>query len=607
MTASEEAAVSLAEDSLQEETEQDSAEEVVGFIDLYGYASAAGGYCFSGWIKRPSRTVHGITADITAQFEQGEVKAAAIMSFFHRADLTGRNVGVVIFFHASARNFGDLLNLSIRVDDKAYRANAGMTTEHLRDKDLTDRMRAILVERAFVDDNRRQLISIVSRRGYTGEDTVAGLADPVLLEIDEAVLCPPDGILVMGWHLSAPGTMRSLRVRCGAASSDVTPQTSFRVSRPDVLDAIGKDFGFMDLRCGFVAFAPGIFVEGLDPYLEVETSAGEVAFKGLKISKRRGIGAIKRILESFESHYGEIDAAFDNVIGPAVKSLNSDRLREPAIADEISFGEVNPTPECTILVPLFGRIDFLEYQMAFFSKTDAYRNHELIYVLDDPPKRTELEFLAQSTYERFEIPFRILFLPRNLGFAPANNVGLRAARGNYICFMNSDVFPGDDNWLDRLIARLVENPKIGIIGPRLLFEDGSVQHEGCTFRKVPEFGNWNFIDHVNKARRPEGRTGLAQSEVITGACMILARSVAEEMGGFDESFVIGDFEDSDLCLRVRAKGLDIAVDRDVTLYHLERQSQGTQSDRGRSNLTLYNAWLHQRRWFGTETTVHGER
>jgi GT2 family glycosyltransferase len=68
------------------------------------------------------------------------------------------------------------------------------------------------------------------------------------------------------------------------------------------------------------------------------------------------------------------------------------------------------------------------------------------------------------------------------------------------------------------------------------------------------------------------------------------------VGGFDEVYVIGDFEDSDLCLRLRALGFGCAVDPEVQLYHLERKSQVSSAAMWRQNLTIYNAWQHQRRW-----------
>ena len=82
----------------------------------------------------------------------------------------------------------------------------------------------------------------------------------------------------------------------------------------------------------------------------------------------------------------------------------------------------------------------------------------------------------------------------------------------------------------------------------------------------------------------------------------MRRDLAQQLGGFDECYIIGDFEDSDLCLRLQGRGLDCAVNLDVEMYHLERKSQMSSARAWRMNLTLYNAWVHEHRWGATITT-----
>jgi GT2 family glycosyltransferase len=239
--------------------------------------------------------------------------------------------------------------------------------------------------------------------------------------------------------------------------------------------------------------------------------------------------------------------------------------------------------------------------MALFSARPEYAEVEFIYVLDDPPKRREAQNLFTSIHERFLIPFRAILLDRNVGFAPANNVGLRQARGEYVAYLNSDVFPGTQDWLEQLAARLEADPGLGVVGPLLLFEDGSVQHRGMFFERLAEFGNWYFCQHLDKGLRYTGGNELQRFVSITGACMLLRRELAVQVGGFDEIFAIGDFEDSDLCLKLQALGHACAVDPDVRLYHLERKSQISAAMNWRMNLTAYNAWQHERRWSETIT------
>ena len=76
----------------------------------------------------------------------------------------------------------------------------------------------------------------------------------------------------------------------------------------------------------------------------------------------------------------------------------------------------------------------------------------------------------------------------------------------------------------------------------------------------------------------------------------MPRALFDELGGFDESYVIGDYEDSDLCLKVRRAGFGIVYAPSVALYHLERQSISRSVDYTRGAASQHNAWLQTRRW-----------
>jgi O-antigen biosynthesis protein len=567
-----------------------------GYIDLFGHSSAAGGWLFSGWVSRPPRTDWLESVDFLAQYAEGQSRGRATLAFYQREDLARNAIGVIAFAPGNGRVTGGLQSVEFSLDGVVYRAHAGHTTARLHDQDLVDHVRPSLLNRAFANRTREHLLAITSRRAFAGEDTLTSLSEPVLIEIDEAIVCPPDGVLLKGWHLSGAGIVRALRVRSGALTGELTLADSICVPRPDVIDVFGPRIGFSDVRCGFIAYVPCAISWGEVSYLEIELHNGEVGFKKLKLSMRAALDAIRSILEGIDVGRGEINRAFDNVLGPAVCAINTQRLRNVPPAAQIDFGRAPSRPICSLIIPLYGRVDFMEYQIALFSQHAGMESLDIIYVLDDPARGRELEALAHSVFERFQIPFRVLCLTVNLGFGPASNVGLGAAQGEFVCFLNSDVFPMSGDWIERLVERLRRHPEIGLIGPRLLFEDGSIQHDGCFYRQIPQFGNWSFIEHCNKGRRPGPSQGLRECDVITGACMVLKRSLALQLGGFDEAYVVGDFEDSDLCLRVKKVGLRCMIDDTVQLYHLERKSQEPPSRSWRMNLTLYNAWLHQRRW-----------
>jgi GT2 family glycosyltransferase len=569
----------------------------IGFIDFYSASPSLEGWLFCGWVGHPDNTAREVVAAFTAVFDRGEVEGEATLALFPREDLAGRGVGMAVHVDLDAPTDWSLVEVKVTLDGVVYTANGGEVSRKLTPPNLEEAFGQVVAARLEKGCGRETFSNLLSRV-YRGQDTLGVLSDCLRMDIDLAIFCPPDGLVLIGWRLFAPGAIRRVRVRCGARAVEVRFDEALHMTRADVINAgVGADLGLDDPRCGFMAYVPASYVAGGDAYLEVETEDGRVAFRALRRSGMNALAGIKRMLGDADMRFDELDDAFDKVLGPAVASLNDERLARPVTVDVIDFGEAPAHPKCSVIVPLYGRIDFLDYQMALFSERPDRSDVEYIYVLDDPPKRRELENLAQSVFARFEIPFRLVLLSRNLGFAPANNHGLRHARGDYVCFLNSDAFPDTVDWIERLIVDLDTDPGIGVIGPRLLFEDGSIQHEGCFYRPLKEFGGWMYVDHDNRGRRPGADRGLRQVPAITGACMLMRRELAEDLGGFDEAFIIGDFEDSDLCKKILELGLSCAVDLDVTLYHLERKSQSGARERWRQNLTLYNAWVHQRRWY----------
>ena len=568
-------------------------EAATGFIDFYGHHDAAGAWLFSGWISRTWR--EGQPPErIVASFDEGDIEGEACAILYQRPDVPDDAEGIAFMLRDAVSALGRLCSVSFEAGGVQATLYASSGSPQLREIDLRTRLRPLL-DRAMPGPHRDVLFGLIERRSYRGEDTLASLSPGVFLEIDEAILCGADCLVLMGWCLAAPGEIHAIRLRCGSRMSSLNFDDCIRLDRPDVIEAFGQH-GFSEPRCGFIAFLPHSVRSGSHIHIEIETTRGEVGYRTVPPPRLEGIDAMRRLLSVVDVRFAEVQPAFDLVIGPAVERLNQARLATPTRLDITEYGRVQANPRFSVIVPLYGRLDFVEYQLALFSAHPPFADIELIYVLDDPPKRRAAQFLFASVFERFRIPFKAVLLDRNVGFAPANNIGLRHARGTFIAYLNSDVFPGTLDWLEQLSDRLVADPSIGMVGPVLLYEDGSLQHHGIFFRRLPEFGGWHFADHHDKALRPSGDGGLETHASITGACMVMTRTLALEMGGFDETFVVGDFEDTDLCLRLQARGYRCVVDPRVRLFHLERKSQASSGLGWRMNLTLYNAWQHERRW-----------
>jgi len=567
-----------------------------GYLETIGYEPSLGSWFGIGWV--PSTPTEEPPFEIEARINGTDTKASATIAFYPRADLAMGGSGIVVQLRLSDGNSAEPASIEFDLHGRSMRLRPIPGAKRLECHRLIGAVLPVL-RTAAEGRGKTSLLRLLSGRLYHGSDTLEQLTDKVMMSPDVAIFCPPNGLVLMGWMLARPGTVRRIRLRSANLTSTLDLDSCVRFPRADVIDAVGREHGFQDAMCGFVAYFP----EGYSPlgpsYLEVETVRGEIGFRNLPEPKLHGLPAIQRILGDCDIQYVDVAPAFDRVLGPCIGRLNAERLAARPEVACLELGELPERPEYTVIVPLYRRLEYMELQFALFARDPAIGSTcELIYVLDDPPKRRELENLAAAIHARFKIPFKVLLLSRNMGFAPANNIALARAHGRYVCFLNSDAFPQTPNWLARLCARLEARPELGVVGPLLLHEDGSVQHQGMTWQALPQFGNWYFNDHIGLGLKPPGEGGVQEGPAITGACMVMRTDLAKEVGGFNEDYVVGDFEDSDLCLRLRERGLGSAVDLDVSMCHLGRKSQPSAENRWRMNLILYNAWLHHRRWAG---------
>ncbi len=566
-----------------------------GNIESFAHCPSLGGWLILGWIGF-GWDDEAARCEAILNFGGRTVTAEPIVCVFERQDVRKIGTGAVIFLPDANDVHGIPHDLTLHRG--SYSFHAVLASAQTVDQKSEIAHARSLISHAVRSEQWKTLIQMLEKPLFTGVDTVDRFQRPMFLQVDLAYVCPPHGLLIFGWTLDPFGIVSKMVLRCGSRAALLDPREWISVPRPDVRDGFSEKFGGLSAKCGFMAYLPDVYVPGEPPYVEVGTIHGETGFKSMAAVRSAGVDTIKDLLARLDLRYDDLVQGYDRVIGPAIEAINNFRLRNRVSYSRLTFGLQPKAPRASIIVPLYGRIDFMEYQLAFFSKTLS-KDHELIYVLDDPTKLRATEILAASCFARFQYPFILLVLAENVGYAPANNVGLAVATGRYICFLNSDVFPEEPRWLDFMLETAEADPTIGVVGALLLFEDNTIQHDGCSYETLPEFGGWIFCLHPKKGLIPQDETNVAPVDVVTGACCLMSAELARLIGGFDEGYVIGDFEDADLCEKAKAQGRICVVDRRARLYHLERQSQGGQQTPWRLNLTLYNAWRFQRRWAHT--------
>ena len=186
---------------------------------------------------------------------------------------------------------------------------------------------------------------------------------------------------------------------------------------------------------------------------------------------------------------------------------------------------------------------------------------------------------------------------RNLGFGAANNIGMKAARAPAFLLLNSDARLVDGS-IARLVERLQKEPALGVIGPRLRFEDGRMQASAHRFGSLrllalEELGLYKLLPRTKTAEVLLGgywdHAHERRVDWIVGACMLVRREVFEQTGGFDPAiFLYG--EEVEWCERIRSAGWDVLFSPDAEVAHVGHASADTLvGERGRIDLCLVAA------------------
>jgi GT2 family glycosyltransferase len=198
-------------------------------------------------------------------------------------------------------------------------------------------------------------------------------------------------------------------------------------------------------------------------------------------------------------------------------------------------------------------------RMALESIRAHTRGDYEIIIVDNGSGPETVEWLRTLTNER------VIYNATNRGYAGGNNQAIAAARGEYIVLLNNDVVV-TEGWLDGLLGAFDRIPALGVSAPR------SNKIAGDQITPDAAYESMEQMHAYARKRRERFRCEGYLTDRAIGLCLCVDRRVIEEIGGIDERFGVGNFEDDDFCLRVRAAGYSIFVCDDVFIHHFGSQT-----------------------------------
>ena len=255
---------------------------------------------------------------------------------------------------------------------------------------------------------------------------------------------------------------------------------------------------------------------------------------------------------------------------------------------ELRQAKSEQTRVCSIIISVCNRGELTRDCVTALAALDGLPDYELI-VVDNGSTDGTAEFLAQLGGD-----VRSVTNAENLGFAKACNQGAALARGKYLVFLNNDTIPRP-GWLNALVMEAEGDASVGIVGSKLLYPDGTIQHAG-----VVRDCRYLLPYHIYKSFAGEHPAVNQRREfqIVTAACLLIRRALFEEVGKFDEGYRNG-LEDADLCLKVRERGYQVVYQPRSVVVHLESQTPGRKTHEAANAARFLDRWGGQW-WAGDE-------
>lgn len=227
-------------------------------------------------------------------------------------------------------------------------------------------------------------------------------------------------------------------------------------------------------------------------------------------------------------------------------------------------------PLVSVVIANKDMTDMLDCCIRSIEEKSTYRNFEIIVI-----ENNSTEDKTFSYYDRIQQEFEnvhVVVWSGEFNYSAINNYGVREAKGDYILLLNNDTEMITPTAMEEMLG-ICTRTDVGIVGAKLLYEDETVQHAGV----VVGFGG--YAGHVFHGI-PRNNMGYMMRPMmncnysaVTAACLMVKRSVFEEVGGLTEAFQVA-CNDIDFCLKVREKGYLVVYNAFSEWYHYESKSRG---------------------------------
>ncbi|PPL18324.1 hypothetical protein UN63_01750 [Oceanisphaera arctica] len=258
----------------------------------------------------------------------------------------------------------------------------------------------------------------------------------------------------------------------------------------------------------------------------------------------------------------------------------------------VRYQQPENLPKVSIVVPTRDALHYLKTCVESLLQKTTWPDYELLIVDNQSSEPAALAYLEQLETDG---RVKVLHYAHPFNFSAINNFAVEQATGDVICLLNNDTEVISPGWLEEMVSRLLQ-PGVGVVGARLYFSDGRVQHAGDV---LGPGGCATHLHGILEADDPGymHRAMLAQDlSAVTAACFVTHKQLYQELDGLDETNLTVAFNDVDYCLRVREAGQRVIYTPYAELYHHESVSRGKDDSPEKQARAKREAEYMRNRW-----------
>jgi GT2 family glycosyltransferase len=248
---------------------------------------------------------------------------------------------------------------------------------------------------------------------------------------------------------------------------------------------------------------------------------------------------------------------------------------EAALAKDlhrVRFDKLSRTwPRVSIIIPNRNSYSLISRVLLDLSTKTNYPDLEVVVIDNGTTDSRVLELYAKMKVGPLAFHYEIR--PAKFNFSRQINRGIELASGELVLILNNDIEVSDKDWLREMVS-CFDYERTGVVGARLLYANGQLQHAGVIVGLGGLAGHW-YIRQRGNTPGPMARLRVRQSfTAVTGACMLISRACIQAVGRFDEHEFAVAYNDIDFCLRAVERGFRVIWTPFATLTHHQSATRG---------------------------------